>query len=115
MQSEITPDLAEVRAAMRRFTSEKLEPLAREIDSSGEIPEAAWTLLRERGYLGMRLPREFGGGGFDLATYCLALEEFSRSHRAFTLMLDTTSGLTPIAHGDGQPLRTATRRREPDR
>ena len=97
MQFEITPELAEVRAALRRFTSEKLEPIAREIDQSGEIPQVAWTLLREQGYLGMRLPQEFGGGGFDLATYCLALEEFSRSHRAFTLMLDTTSGLTPIA------------------
>ena len=97
MQFEITPELAEVRAALRRFTGEKLEPIAREIDQSGEIPSAAWTLMREQGYLGMRLPQEFGGGGFDLATYCLALEEFSRSHRAFTLMLDYTSGLTPIA------------------
>ena len=97
MQFEITPELAEVRAAMRRFTTEKLEPIAQEIDRIGEIPAAAWTLMREQGYLGMRLPAEYGGGGFDLATYCLALEEFSRSHRAFTLMLDTTSGLTPIA------------------
>ena len=97
MHFEISPELAEVRVALRRFTSEKLEPLAREIDRSGEIPGAAWTLMREHGYLGMRLPEEFGGGGFDLSTYCLALEEFSRSHRAFTLMLDYTSGLTPIA------------------
>ena len=45
----------------------------------------------------MRLPAEYGGGDFDLATYCLALEEFGRSHRVFTLLLDATSGLTPIA------------------
>ena len=97
MDFEITPELAEVRAALRRFTTEKLEPLAQEVDRTGEIPAAAWTLLREHGYLGMRLPQEFGGGGFDLATYCLALEEFSRAHRVFTIMLDYTSGLTPIA------------------
>ena len=97
MDFEITPELAEVRAALRRFTIEKLEPLAQEVDRTGEIPVAAWTLLREHGYLGMRLPQEFGGGGFDLATYCLALEEFSRAHRVFTIMLDYTSGLTPIA------------------
>ena len=97
MDFEITPELAEVRAALRRFTTEKLEPLAQEVDRTGEIPVAAWTLLREHGYLGMRLPQEFGGGGFDLATYCLALEEFSRAHRVFTIMLDYTSGLTPIA------------------
>jgi alkylation response protein AidB-like acyl-CoA dehydrogenase len=54
-------------------------------------------LLRKHGYLGMRLPAEYGGGGFDLSTYCLALEEFSRSHRMYTLLLDATSGLNPIA------------------
>ncbi|MGQ0509104.1 MAG: acyl-CoA dehydrogenase family protein [Betaproteobacteria bacterium] len=97
MQLEITPELAEVRAVLRRFTTEKLEPLALEIDRTGEVPQAAVDLLREQGYLGMRLPSEYGGGGFDLMTYCLALEEFSRSHRMFTLLLDATSGLNPIA------------------
>ena len=97
MRLEITPELAEVRAALRRFTTEKLEPLALEIDRTGEVPRAAVDLLREQGYLGMRLPAEYGGGGFDLPTYCLALEEFARSHRMFTLLLDATSGLNPIA------------------
>jgi acyl-CoA dehydrogenase len=96
MQLEITPELAEVRAALRRFTTEKLEPFAPEIDRTGEVPQAVVDLLREQGYLGMRLPAEYGGGGFDLMTYCLALEEFSRSHRMFTLLLDATSGLNPI-------------------
>jgi acyl-CoA dehydrogenase len=97
MQLEITPELAEVRAALRRFASDKLEPLAVEIDRTGELPQAAVELLRSHGYLGMRLPQQYGGGGFDLPTYCLALEEFSRSHRVFTLLLDATSGLNPIA------------------
>jgi acyl-CoA dehydrogenase len=105
MRQEITPELGEVRAAMRKFATEKLEPLALEIDRTGEIPQAAIDLLRSQGYLGMRLPEEFGGGGFDLPTYCLALEEFARSHRAFTLLLDATSGLNPIAiarHGTAE-------------
>ena len=97
MQLEITPELAEVRAALRKFTTEKLEPLALEIDRTGEVPPQVLELLRKHGYLGMRLPAEFGGGGFDIMTYCLALEEFSRSHRMFTLFLDATSGLNPIA------------------
>jgi acyl-CoA dehydrogenase len=94
---EITPELAEVRAAMRRFASERLEPIAAEIDRTGEVPAEAIAALRDQGYLGMRLPAEYGGGDFDLATYCLALEEFARSHRVFTLLLDASSGLTPIA------------------
>lgn len=97
MQLEITPELAELRAALRRFTTEKLEPLASEIDRLGEVPQAVTDLLREHGYLGMRLPVEDGGGGCDLSTYCLTLEEFARSHRVYTTILDGTSGLNPIA------------------
>jgi acyl-CoA dehydrogenase len=97
MQLEVTPDLAEMRAAVRRFTQNELEPIALEIDQTGEVPERLLPLLREQGYLGMRMPAEFGGGDFDLSTYCLVLEELSRSHRMFTLMLDATSGLNPIA------------------
>jgi acyl-CoA dehydrogenase len=97
VRQEITPELAEVRTALRRFVIDKMEPLAAEIDRSEEIPQAAIDLLREHGYLGMRLPPEYGGGGHDLPTYCLALEELARSHRVFTLLLDATSGLNPIA------------------
>lgn len=97
MQIEINAELAELRPQLRRFTMEKLEPYAEVIDRTGECPQAVTDLLREQGYLGMRLPAEYGGGGFDLPTYCLALEEFSRSHRMFTLLMDATSGLNPIA------------------
>lgn len=94
---EISPELAEMRASVRRFVTEKLEPIATQIDRTGEIPPGTIELLREHGYLGMRMPAAFGGGDCDMATYCLVLEEFSRAHRIFTLMLDATSGLNPIA------------------
>jgi acyl-CoA dehydrogenase len=92
----MTPELAEVRSALRKFTREQLEPIALEIDRVGAIPQSAWDLMRDAGYLGMQLPEEFGGGGFDMMTYCLALEEFSRSSRVFTMLLDYTSGLGPL-------------------
>jgi len=97
MQIEINQEMAELRNSLRRFTTEKLEPFALEIDRTSEVPQAAIDLLRDTGYLGIRLPEELGGGGADLATYCLALEEFSRSHRVFTTLLDGSSGLNPIA------------------
>lgn len=97
MQLEINPELAQLRLALRRFTDEVLEPLALEIDRTGQVPDRAVEVLRDHGYLGMRLPQVFGGGGHDLSTYCLVLEEFSRSHRVFTLILDGSSGLNPIA------------------
>jgi acyl-CoA dehydrogenase len=102
VRTEPTPELAELRPAIRRFVEERLEPLAIEIDRAGTIPEQAWSLMRGQGWLGMLLPAEVGGGGADLPTYCLVMEEVARSHRCFTLLLDATSGLTPagiLRHG----------------
>ncbi len=97
MEQSCTPELAEMRPAIRRFVTERLEPIALQIDATGEVPAAARTELQSQGYLGMRLPESLGGGGFDLSTYCLVVEEVARSHRIFTLMMDASSGLTPIA------------------
>jgi acyl-CoA dehydrogenase len=96
MRLEPSEELAELRGQVRRFVEDKLDPIAAEIDRSGEVPDAAWTLLREQGWLGLLLPAEAGGGGADLMTYCLVMEEVARSHRVFTLILDATSGLTPL-------------------
>src|SRR5258706_3758783 len=97
MKMDMTMVLVELRPQVRRFVMEQLEPIALEIDRTGELPPRAFDLMRENGYLGMRLPAEFGGGGHDLLTYCLVMEEVARSHRVFTLVLDATSGLNPIA------------------
>jgi acyl-CoA dehydrogenase len=97
MKIELTPELEELRAEVRRFTERELEPLARVIDSSGEIPQQAWDVMREAGYLGMRLPEAYGGTSASLSQMCIVLEEFSRSHRVLTGLIDATSGLTPSA------------------
>ena len=97
MKIELTPELEELCAEVRRFTDRVLEPLARLIDSTGEIPQQAWDVMREAGYLGMRLPEEYGGTSASLSQMCIVLEEFSRSHRVLTGLIDATSGLTPSA------------------
>ena len=56
MQLEITPELAQLRAQLRRFTVQKLEPLALEIDRTGEVPQAAADLLRAPGGCGIAFP-----------------------------------------------------------
>ena len=96
MRLDLSPEHAELRTALRAFTRTKLDPIAAQMDRTGEVPDSAIPLLREHGYLGMTLPAEYGGGGVDIGTYCLTLEEFSRSHRMFTLLLDYSTGLCPV-------------------
>ena len=105
MTTDLTPELSEFRRAVREFTSGELAHWAEEIDKIGEIPAGLWDTFAKHGYHGMRLPPEYGGAGLGLFQYCLAMEEFSRSHRVFTIAANFTSGMTPIAvarHGTGE-------------
>jgi acyl-CoA dehydrogenase len=94
---ELPPELEEMRSALRKFTDRELEPLAKIVDDTGELPDATLPLLARHGYLSMRLPEAVGGAGMGLFPYCLMLEEFSRSHRIFALIAGAGGGLTPIA------------------
>ena len=91
------PELEEMRASLRKFTTEKLEPLARQIDATDQLPPEVVPLLAEGGYLGMRLPVANGGMDANLSTYCLVLEEMSRVHRVFNLLVSASSGMAPAA------------------
>ena len=97
MTIKLTPELEEARAAIRKFVDNELEPWAKVIDDTGEIPAEVTTLLAKNGYLGLRLDETYGGAGVGLAYYCLVLEEMGRSHRGFSTIVGATSGNTPLA------------------
>lgn len=108
MQFELSPELAQMRDALRKFVAAELAPLEDTIDRTGELPPHLMPLLGKHGYLSMRLPLEVGGAGMGLFPYCLMLEEFSRSHRIFGLIASGGGGLTPIAiarHGTAEQKR----------
>jgi acyl-CoA dehydrogenase len=90
-------DREELRSTLRRFAMNELEPWVAEVEKEGEVPQQVMDLLASNGYLGLRIDPKFGGGGMGLATQCLVMEEFSRSHRSFALTSGSSSGLSAVA------------------
>jgi len=62
---------------VKRITKEKIVPLMEEIESKAEFPWGIHKILLENGFLGLSLPKEYGGGGLDLPTYCMVAEELA--------------------------------------
>jgi butyryl-CoA dehydrogenase len=62
----------------REFATKELEPLAPEIDESGEFPHASIKKMAELGLLSMTIPEQYGGAGFDFLSLAIAVEEISR-------------------------------------
>ena len=63
MDFELSPELSQLQASVRRLAQEKVKPRARAIDGSGEYPEDIFDVFRDAGLLGLCLPAEVGGSG----------------------------------------------------
>jgi butyryl-CoA dehydrogenase len=68
-----------VQRTARDFATEKLLPIAHDIDEQGKIPPAILRELAALGFMGIYVPEELGGAGLDTVSYILASEEINRA------------------------------------
>jgi alkylation response protein AidB-like acyl-CoA dehydrogenase len=105
---ELSEELAELQATVRRLAQDKVRPRAREIDESGEYPEDLFEVFRDAGLLGLCIPEELGGSGAGILGLTIAIEEVAKYSNAAALMLLLTrlpTGPILIAGSDEQKRR----------
>ncbi len=78
MNLELTPEQRAARAEFRAFVAAEIAPHADRWDREAATPAALIDRLRERGYLGSNVAREWGGIGRDMIAYGLLTEEIAR-------------------------------------
>src|SRR5579864_4640080 len=71
----------------RAFVALNVEPCAAQWDREQRIPDSAISLLAKSGYLGCSIPSEFGGLGWDAATFGLLHEAFGKGSSSLTVVL----------------------------
>ncbi len=86
-----TADL--LRDSVRSFSSDRIAPLADEIDRSNKFPRQLWPQLGELGLLGITVEEEYGGTGLGYLEHCIAMEEVSRGSAAVGLSYGAHSNL----------------------
>jgi alkylation response protein AidB-like acyl-CoA dehydrogenase len=69
------------------------EIYAAEIDRDHAVPPRLWTDLRERGFLSLAAPQEYGGRGIPFSRYLELLEIFSMSHASLRMIVHVCNGL----------------------
>jgi acyl-CoA dehydrogenase len=92
----LTEEQREIRAMAREFAAGEIRPHAPGWDAGRELDSGIFSMLGELGFLGMRVPEEFGGLGLDLPTYLLALEELAWGDASVALAVAIHSG--PVGH-----------------
>ena len=87
MDFELSEELAQLQATVRRLAQEKIKPRAREIDSSSEYPLDVFEAFKDAGLLGLCIPEEYGGAGAGILGLTLAIEEVTKYSNVTGLML----------------------------
>ena len=90
------------RELFRQFARREVEPLAREIDEEERFPRETVEKMARLGFLGIPVPRAYGGQGCDALAYILCVEELSRVCATTGVILSAHTSLAcdPIlAHG----------------
>lgn len=94
-------DLRMVRQQVRRFVNEVIVPNGDVWEANGEIPRDVFRQLGEMGFLGMRHPVEYGGGGLGALSSVVLGEELARSGYggvASALTVHSDMSISHIAH-----------------
>jgi acyl-CoA dehydrogenase len=94
-------DLRMVRDQVRRYVNEVIIPQGDEWEANGEIPRSVFRDLGAMGFMGMRHPEEYGGGGMGAMASVVLGEELSRSTFggvASALTVHSDMSISHIAH-----------------
>ena len=83
----------QIRDTVEAFTSDRIAPIASEIDRSDEFPRHLWPEMGALGLHGITVEEEFGGAGLGYLEHCVVMEEISRGSAAIGLSYGAHSNL----------------------
>ncbi len=87
MARGLTEEQQLFQATVRRLSQERVAPRAAAIDREDQFPWDLVRLFRENGLLGLGMPEACGGGGADMLTTALAIEEVARVSGTASLLI----------------------------
>lgn len=93
MNFELNEEQQMVRASVREFARAEIAPRAREYDEAEKFPREQLDGLAELGLLGMIIPEEYGGAGFDSVSYAVALEEIAKADASVAVIVSVTNSV----------------------
>ena len=66
------------RTLFKEFAEKEVKPLAQEVDETEVFPRGTVEKMAKAGFLGIPVPKEYGGQGCDPLTYAMCVEELSK-------------------------------------
>ena len=93
MSFELSDDHEAFRSVVRDFAERELAPHVARWDEEHHFPVDVVHAMGELGLFGLVFPEEWGGGGGDFASLCVAIEEIGRVDQSMGITLSAGVGL----------------------
>jgi butyryl-CoA dehydrogenase len=81
------------RSLFRQFAEKEAKPLAQETDETETFPKSTVEKMAKNGFLGIPVPREYGGQGCDPLTYVMCVEELAKACAATAVIVSAHTSL----------------------
>jgi alkylation response protein AidB-like acyl-CoA dehydrogenase len=92
------PEFTALKDEIRAYVEDAGEHWAQRIECERQVPVELWDELRDRGYLRLAAPSDYGGRGIPLSRYLELLELLSMSHGSLRMIVHVCNGIwRPIA------------------
>lgn len=87
-----------VRQLAREFAEKEIKPTAEEVDETSEFPMELYKKMADAGFLGIKIPQQYGGSGGDHRSYAIVMEELAKASGVSTIWISSPNSLqsTPI-------------------
>jgi alkylation response protein AidB-like acyl-CoA dehydrogenase len=104
MDLDLSPEHVQLRDTIRDFMTTEVAPVVDQHERERKFPTDIVTRLGEMGWLGIPIPEDEGGSGFDTLAYAIAVEEIGRVWGSLGLIVaaHTSLGCGPL-HLAGTP------------
>ena len=66
------------RTLFKEFAENEVKPLAQDVDETEQFPKETAEKMAKNGFLGIPIPKEYGGQGCDPLTYVMCVEELAK-------------------------------------
>ena len=93
MDFDLNEEQQMVRNSVREYAQNEIATVAREYDEAEKFPRPQLDGLAELGLLGMIIPEEYGGAGFDSVSYAVALEEIAKADSSVAVIVSVTNSV----------------------
>jgi butyryl-CoA dehydrogenase len=93
MQFELNEEQRMIQEAAKDFAQKEIGPVAAQLDEEEKFPAEIVKKLGQLGFMGMTIPTQYGGAGYDTLSYVLALVEIAKKCASTAIIMSVNNSL----------------------